>query len=125
VQGYDRRDGIREEGGRRSVTGERAPARNEALFREVNERILELSEGHGVDAGELVPFLCECAALGCGGTVSLTLGEYESVRTRDRVFVLLRGHEQPELERVVGELRDYLLVEKEGAADEVAEGGAR
>ncbi len=94
------------------MAGEQAVARNEALFREVNERIREITVSHDLGAGEAVAFLCECSELSCGGTISITLAEYETVRTRPRVFVVAPGHDSPAIERVVGEIRGYLLVEK-------------
>lgn len=101
--------------------GERALAKNEALFREVNERIHEISDAHDVGSGELVGFLCECSTLNCGGTVELRLVEYEAVRTHPRVFIVSPGHEQDGIERVVERLERYLLVEKVGDAGVVAE----
>jgi hypothetical protein len=99
---------------------ERALAKNEALFREVNERIHEISDAHDVGSGELVGFLCECSRLNCGGTVELSLVEYEAARANPRVFIVSPGHEQEGIERVVERLDRYLLVEKVGDAGEVA-----
>lgn len=103
------------------VAHERALARNEALFREVNERIAEITEANDAANGDPIAFVCECSSLDCGGNVRLTLDEYVALRESPRVFAVVPGHERLEVERVVGEGRDYLLVEKLGEAGEVAE----
>ena len=94
-------------------------ARNESLFREVNERI-------GSTATKLSPmfteFVCECADDSCFEHVSLTTEEYSSVRRMGPVFFIVRpGHEAAEIERVVGGEADrYEIVEKQDVAGEVA-----
>jgi hypothetical protein len=91
-----------------SATLERL-ARNQVLFREVNERLLELSNGSSLDRFE---FLCECSGEECAETVILSLDEYESVRTEPTAFLILPGHEIPEIERVVERNGRYAVVEK-------------
>jgi hypothetical protein len=94
-------------------------ARNETLFREVNESIDSATT-------EISPmfteFMCECADGSCFEHVSLTSEEYSSVRKMGAVyFVLTPGHSNPDLERVVGGEADrYDIVEKHGVAAEVA-----
>ena len=53
-------------------------ALNEALFRDVNERIAESAENFETDKTE---FVCECADPSCTERVPATLAEYENVRT--------------------------------------------
>ena len=63
--------------------------KNEAVFREVNERIKELSQRLRSDGPtDLVSFVCECSAVDCHETVELTLSR--SPR-RLRVTVADRG----------------------------------
>jgi hypothetical protein len=94
-------------------------ARNESLFRDVNERIKST-------ATELSPmfkeFMCECADASCFEHVSLTSEEYSSVRKMGPVFFIIRpGHEAADIERVVGgEAERYEIVEKQDVAAEVA-----
>ena len=94
-------------------------ARNESLFREVNERI-------GSTATKLSPmfteFMCECADDSCFEHVSLTSEEYSSVRKMGPVYFILKpGHEDADIERVVGGEADrYEIVEKQDVAAEVA-----
>ena len=94
-------------------------ARNESLFREVNERI-------GSTASKLSPmfteFMCECADDSCFEHVSLTSEEYSSVRKMGPVYFILKpGHDDAAIERVVGgEAERYEIVEKQEVAAQVA-----
>jgi hypothetical protein len=99
---------------------EQRAARNEALFREVNENIARLEERHGTTKDEAV-FLCECANADCTEHLAVEPDAYARVRARPRHFLVIPGHEDPTLERVVETHRDYLVVEKIGAAGRVAE----
>lgn len=86
----------------------RNAARNQALLREVNERIEDVARGH-----DLLEFLCECHADNCTEAIPLSLADYEAVRSTSTHFVVVRGHTaSPEVERVVAERERYLVVEK-------------
>jgi hypothetical protein len=50
----------------------------------------------------------------------LTTQEYESVREHATRFVLLSGHDIPEVERIVHEGDGYIVVEKIGEGMKVA-----
>jgi hypothetical protein len=103
---------------------EQRAARNEALFREVNQNIARLEERH--DTTATVPvYICECAAADCTAQLPIDAETYQRVRGNPRRFFVLPGHEDPRLERVVETHRDYLVVEKTGPAGEVAENAAR
>ena len=95
-------------------------ARNEALFREINERIHEAALAHGMD-GHVYEFLCECSDSDCLEQVGLTLAEYERVRRHSRRFVVAPGHHDPAVETVVLTDAGHEVVEKHGDAGEVAE----
>jgi hypothetical protein len=92
----------------------RKGAKNQALMREVNERVEEI-------AGEAwnPEFLCECADTDCTETLELSLGEYESIRSSPVRFPIKPGHEFSEFERIVEENERYVVVEKFGKAAEV------
>ena len=94
----------------------RQVANNEALFRDVNERIGEVS-AHWAKAPEI---LCECGARECGATLAVARDAYEAVRANPIAFLVLPGHEQLDVERVVERRDDYLVVEKIGAGADVA-----
>lgn len=98
---------------------QRRLASNEAVFREVNEGI-ERGQWPG-DEHKPVGFRCECARLGCNLLVKLTLPEYERVRAEPRHFLMIPGHEVPELEVVVERNDGYLVVEKQDEAGEKAQ----
>jgi hypothetical protein len=79
-------------------TQEERIARNETLFREVNERIAESAQRFESDSAE---FVCECADQDCIDRVEATLEEYEHVRSDGTQFLLRPGHEDTRVERVV------------------------
>jgi hypothetical protein len=89
-------------------------ARNEALFREVNERIADLGErAQAWSPDGTVDFLCECGEDGgCGQRVRVPVEVYERVRQQDDRFVVRPGHETPELERAVEWSDAYVVVDK-------------
>ena len=96
---------------------------NEALFREVNERIDQLHEGQGgVASFEIV---CECCDSECIERFPISSSEYEALRRFARRFAVVPGHERPEIERAVEQRERYVVVEKTDvdaarAADETA-----
>lgn len=85
-------------------------AKNEALFREVNERIKRMNQH--LDTDDEADFICECGDGECTHPVSLTLVEYEEVRSRGTHFAVLPGHVVPEVERVVARYPRFAVVEK-------------
>jgi hypothetical protein len=93
--------------------------RNESLFREVNERIAELSETFQVEGRS--EFLCECSREQCTEPVSISIDEYEDVRRSPTRFFVIRGHEDERVERVVERRDRYVVVEKIGEAADEAE----
>jgi hypothetical protein len=91
-------------------------AKNELMFREVNERIQEL---HLDDTS--LEILCECGSAACTAALELDIATYEQVRGHARRFVVLPGHEMSERERVVGQADGYLVVEKVAHHGAIAE----
>jgi hypothetical protein len=56
-------------------------AGNEALFREVNERVAEVSSHYEVETQTgAVDFTCECGLVDCAETMLMTIAEYEAIR---------------------------------------------
>ena len=98
---------------------ERRLAQNEALFREVNERVETVADRLGPD----VPyeFLCECANADCTFRISLPLSVYESIRADPQQFVVLPLHYTPEVEDLVIEEDTHWVVRKTGEAGEYVE----
>jgi hypothetical protein len=95
-------------------------ARNEATFREANEKIERPAEAEGAET--LIPFLCECWRRDCVEIVRLDLTEYEAVRSRPTQFLTAPGHAllAPGFARVVREAERYTIAEKLGVAGAVA-----
>jgi hypothetical protein len=82
-------------------------ARNQSLFREVNERIEKLAGDNDV-----VEFLCECSDPACAITVELRVSTYEDIRSNPTHFFVKVGHDMPEIECVVSQADGYAVVEK-------------
>ena len=82
-------------------------ARNEAVFREVNERIEELTR-----ESEWLEVMCECGDPQCKEPLRLTVAEYERVRQEPTDFLVARGHVIPEIETVVGGTERFEVVRK-------------
>jgi hypothetical protein len=91
-------------------------AQNEALFREVNERLQEHA-----DDGALHHYLCECANSDCTFRISISPEEYEAVRADARQFMVLPQHFTPEIEQLVSERSAYWVVRKTGEEGEYVE----
>ncbi len=94
--------------------------RNEAIFREVNENIAKLEDRMG-SGSEWLPVICECATATCTTQIEIGLDDYARVRRHPDQFIVARGHEQPDVERVVEEHREYSIVEKQGTAAAAAD----
>ena len=66
-------------------------------------------------------FICECFLAGCTETISLTIQEYEGIRSHSARFAVLPGHVESKVERVVDSTDGrYEVVEKIERAAEVA-----
>lgn len=99
-------------------------AQNEAVFRDLNERVKEIDErlepnGIGAPAAQL-EFLCECGDLDCATRFVMTRPEYEAVRQHPSQFVVIPEHVDERIEEVVEIRPGYVIVSKDGDAAEVA-----
>ena len=99
-------------------------ARNEVMFRAINERIRELAGRFEVAANDktaTLAFLCECSDETCVERVELTTQQYDDVRGIPARFVVRPGHEAtPLVERVVYRSEGFVIVRKIGIAAEIA-----
>jgi hypothetical protein len=95
-------------------------ARNQALFRSVNEKLRDLNDAVA-ELTETFTIACECADLTCTQMLSIPSREYLSMRVEPRRFAVLPTHVYPDLERVISESDAYAVVEKNAVAGEVAE----
>lgn len=85
-------------------------ANNEAVFRDVNEAIARGQWPGEEDSPGA--FRCECARADCNSLVQMTVRDYERVRSYPRRFLVLPGHQVPEIETVVDTQPGYVVVEK-------------
>ena len=58
---------------------------------------------------------------GCFERLALTVEEYERVRRDGTHFLVAYGHEDIEIEHVIGHRDGYVIVEKDGVAGIVAQ----
>ena len=84
-------------------------ARNEALFREVNERVQEVSPN---TSNGRIDFLCECGDETCTESISLNQAEYERLRSDPLTFGVKPGHVIPDVENIVEENDRFHTVRK-------------
>jgi hypothetical protein len=104
-------------------------ARNQATFRDANERIEQAHErveeiGGAIDQ-EPVPFICECWQRSCTELARLSLDDYEAVRADGRRFLVAPGHELCEADgieiaRIVDRRATFSVMEKVGEAGRIA-----
>lgn len=95
--------------------------KNEALFREVNERLKALNEELSGFSGTF-KIMCECVLLGCLEQIAMLPNDYERLRSDATLFAVSPGHEVEELERVVASREGYNVVRKDsGVAGAIAE----
>jgi hypothetical protein len=95
-------------------------AQNEALFREVNEKVEAVAAIHG-DDDHVYEFLCVCSNADCSVQVPASLAAYEAVRAHPRRFLITPEHWLPDIETVVEKSDDWWVIEKEGEAGRLVE----
>jgi hypothetical protein len=94
---------------------------NEAVFREVNERITDLADQFDLEKQPL-DLVCECGDPSCVERITMGRAEYEELRSDPTHFAVFPGHEEPDVERVLAKRGDYDIVRKhEGEPAEIAE----
>ncbi len=95
-------------------------ARNQAMFRAINEKMAELSRARQA-ISETNVIACECASAECAETLSIAPDEYEAVRKHPNRFAVLPGHAYADVESIVDEHAAYVVVEKVAAASAMTE----
>jgi hypothetical protein len=94
---------------------------NEAVFREVNERIEDIAETFDMTS-EPLDLVCECGNANCVQRIAISRAEYEELRSDSSQFAVHPGHEIPEVENVVAKRKGYDVVSKdEGVPEQIAE----
>jgi hypothetical protein len=82
-------------------------AKNETLWREVNERIRDVTKYDGD-----IEFLCECGDPTCAQPIAMTIRAYEEIRAEPTHFLVVPGHVVPDVETVVDTNERYTIVAK-------------
>jgi hypothetical protein len=94
---------------------------NEAVFRQVNERINDLAEHFGLEDQPL-DLVCECGDPSCVERISMSRDEYEELRSDPTHFAVFPGHEEPDVESILERRGAYDIVRKhEGEPAQIAE----
>jgi hypothetical protein len=96
-------------------------AQNQALFREVNERVGELTETLN-RATLRNDWVCECANTECFQPIEMSIDEYQAIRQHPARFAVFpdETHVYPEAERIVERDDRYWTVEKFELAGRIA-----
>jgi hypothetical protein len=95
-------------------------AKNQSVFRDVNERIEKISESFDLGDSDIRLFVCECAHVTCQERFEMSDAEYEAVRRVPTHFAIKPGHEIKDVEEVVDSTERYVVVAKIGVAAETA-----
>jgi len=100
---------------------QRRLALNEAVFRDVNERIRDTHERFELNPATL-DLVCECGQIDCTERLTMSLADYEGVRADPRQFAIVPGHDDEAVEVILARRDTYDLVRKRpGEPAEVAE----
>ena len=89
-------------------------ARNESVFRELNEQLDAAATGSSSDVSG---FVCECANIACAAVVAVPLGDYQAVRQHPDRFIVAPddSHVDLTVEEIVSREPEYWVVQKTGA----------
>jgi hypothetical protein len=93
-------------------------AENQNLFRTVNERVSDLNSA--ASFSEVTEWVCECADPACTERISMTVDEYEALRSDGNSFAVAHGHELIDVEDVGASTDRYLVVSKRSAGADKA-----
>lgn len=99
-------------GGTMKAREERRLIENEMIFKEVNKDIDGFLHDVGVQKVLRAPFYCECSDIHCTRRIDLSAAEYEGIHRNPKRFIVLNGHEDTKIERVVERRDTYEVVEK-------------
>ena len=99
---------------------EKRAALNQAVARDANETVEDLAVAWDPPA-DPIDIRCECSRPDCRETLRVSVSGYEDVRDDQRHFLVVPGHVDERVDRVIGSIRSYALVEKIGEGASVAE----
>lgn len=99
---------------------ERRAARNQLLFRAVNEQIVQMTERFRAELSD-IDIVCECADPSCTGTIRLKVDEFAQIERQQNAFFVQPGHEDVRVEDVVDRNGRYFVVSKRDLAPRIVE----
>jgi CheY-like chemotaxis protein len=97
--------------------------RNEDEARAANEIVSIKGEHARVLGHEALAVLCECGDRACHVPLTMSVDDYEEIRSEPDHFAVIDGHEILDAERVIARRDHYLIVQKYGDAGQVATDG--
>lgn len=99
--------------------------RNESVFRTVNDQIESLNQTFASGGSFEFGIVCECGDMTCAEQIQIPSADYARVRADETMFLLVAGHENPAVERVVDSNAAYIVVRKpSGTPAEIAANAA-
>ena len=102
---------------------QRRKAANEAVFREVNERVEGLQRAFAATENQPLHIVCECDRLDCAERLDVPAAVYERTRADSACFLVTPGHEDSAVEDVIDAGGSYVIVRKRpGEPEEIAAG---
>ena len=60
-----------------------------------------------------IHFVCECSDHDCSQRIDLSLTEYSRLRSMDRCYVVVKGHQDLDIEQVIGSNTIFEIVQKD------------
>ena len=84
---------------------------NEAMFRQVNERIEDLATTFALQDRPL-ELICECGDASCTEQITIAIDTYEAIRKDPTLFVVYPKHEIPDVEEIVEQRSGYDVIRK-------------
>jgi hypothetical protein len=105
-----------------SPLDQKRAAKNQSLFRAINERVNDINKTHDLWL-RLSDWFCECPGYNCTTRIALTPQQYEAVRANPTHFIVApsKEHLVPDVERVIQQRERYWVIEKVGGGAAVAE----
>jgi len=85
---------------------------NERAFEAINRRLKTDLQRVDEDERQPVAFVCECGHTECHESVMLTIGEWERTHAEASEFVVLPGHEIPDVEDTLAANERFLHIRK-------------
>lgn len=86
-------------------------AQNELVFRAVNEQIAKMTDRFREQLSD-IDIVCECANTACVGTIRIKADAFAKIERTEASFLVLPGHEDESIERVVDRRDGYVVVWK-------------